>query len=217
MKFDESNKIGLIGENLFERYISFKGHKYKDVRDIKKFQYLDMDFVLFNPDVYTEDDSCLDLFHESDIRSGNPSVYRRRRKEIGMGVEVKVDCVTHNRKRRKDGTISDGTGNMVYEIISHNMPGCLARTYADYILYVCVDDFDEAGVYKFVKVYLVETVKLRCWITKKENERYLKPKSIEMIDGQLENINNYLILVEKLVKDEVFIDVTDKYEEFFYS
>ena len=217
MKFDESNKIGLIGENLFERYISFKGHKYKDVRDIKKFQYLDMDFVLFNPDVYTEDDSCLDLFHESDIRSGNPSVYRRRRKEIGMGVEVKVDCVTHNRKRRKDGTISDGTGNMVYEIISHNMPGCLARTYADYILYVCVDDFDEAGVYNFVKVYLVETVKLRCWITMKENERYLKPKSIEMIDGQLENINNYLILVEKLVKDEVFIDVTDKYEEFFYS
>ena len=55
------------------------------------------------------------------------------------------------------------------------------------------------------------------WITKKENELYLKPKSIEMIDGQLENINNYLILVEKLVKDEVFIDVTDKYEEFFYS
>ncbi len=215
MKFDESNKIGLIGEELFERYISFKGHKYKDVRDIKKFQYLDMDFVLFNPDVYTEDDSCLDLFHESDIRSGNPSVYIRRRNEIGMGVEVKVDCVTHNRKRRKDGTISDGTGNMVYEIISHNMPGCLARTYADYILYVCVDDFDEAGVYKFVKVYLVETVKLRCWITKKKNERYLKPKSIEMIDGQLENINNYLILVEKLVKDEVFIDVTDKYEQFF--
>lgn len=215
MKFDDSNKIGLIGEDLFERYISYKGHKYKDVRDMKKFQYLDMDFVLFNPDVYTEDDSCLDLFHESDIRSGNPSVYLRRRNEIGKSVEVKVDCVTHNRKRRKDGTISEGTGNMVYEIISHNMPGCLARTYADYILYVCVDDFDETGVYKFKKVYLVETVKLRGWMTKKENECYLKPKSIEMIDGQLENINNYLILVDKLVKDEVFIDVTKKYEPFF--
>jgi hypothetical protein len=215
MKFDDSNKIGLIGESLFERYISSIGRKYKDVRDIKNFQYLDIDFVLFNSDVYTEDDSCLDVFYESEIRSGNPSVYLRRRNEIGMGVEVKVDCVTHNRKRRKDGTISEGTGNIVYEIISHNMPGCLARTYADYILYVCVDDFDETGVYKFVKVYLAETVKLREWMTKKENECYLKPKSIEMIDGQLENINNYLILVDKLKNDKIFKDVTEMYEPFF--
>jgi hypothetical protein len=215
MKFDDSNKIGLIGESLFERYISSIGRKYKDVRDIKNFQYLDIDFVLFNSDVYTEDDSCLDVFYESEIRSGNPSVYLRRRNEIGMGVEVKVDCVTHNRKRRKDGTFSEGTGNMVYEIISHNMPGCLARTYADYILYVCVDDFDETGVYKFVKVYLVETVKLREWMTKKENECYLKPKSIEMIDGQLENINNYLIPVDKLKNDKIFKDVTEMYEPFF--
>jgi hypothetical protein len=215
MKFDDSNKIGLIGESLFERYISSIGRKYKDVRDIKNFQYLDIDFVLFNSDVYTEDDSCLDVFYESEIRSGNPSVYIKRRNEIGMGIEVKVDCVTHNRKRRKDGTFSEGTGNMVYEIISHNMPGCLARTYADYILYVCVDDFDETGVYKFVKVYLVETVKLREWMTKKENECYLKPKSIEMIDGQLENINNYLIPVDKLKNDKIFKDVTEIYEPFF--
>lgn len=215
MEFDDSNKIGLIGENLLERYLSYHRRKYKDVHDNKYFQHLDIDFVQFSPDVYTDDDSCLDLFLDSDVRSGNPNVYLKRRKEIGIGIEVKVDCVTHNRKRRKDGTISEGTGNMVYEIISHNMPGCLARTYADYILYVCVDDFDETGVYKFVKVYMTETVKLRGWMTKKENECYLKPKSIEMIDGQLENINNYLILVDKLKNDKIFIDVTDKYEQFF--
>jgi hypothetical protein len=52
-------------------------------------------------------------------------------------------------------------------------------------------------------------------MTKKENECYLKPKSIEMIDGQLENINNYLIPVDKLKNDKIFKDVTEMYEPFF--
>lgn len=217
MEFDDSVDVGLIGERLFERYISSNGCKYKDVRDDSRFQHLDIDYVLFNPEVYTKDGSCLDLFLDSDIFSGVESVYGKRRREVGTSVEVKVDTRTHNRKLREDGTVYPGTGNMVYEIISHNMPGCLARTYTDYILYICVDDFDEKGVYRVVKVYRAETVKLRNFMTKDWNVRYLKPKSLHKVDGRVENINNYLIPVAKLVESGVFIDVTDKYKPFFES
>ena len=45
MDFNSSSKLGMLGEELFEKYLSSTGKLYKDVRNDERFQELDIDYV----------------------------------------------------------------------------------------------------------------------------------------------------------------------------
>lgn len=213
MDFNSSSKLGMLGEELFEKYLSSTGKLYKDVRNDERFQELDIDYVIFKPEYYTEDDRCLDVYLCSALESGNPDVYKKRREKIGCSVEVKVDCVTHNRKAYPEGTISHGTGNMVYEVISHNNVGCMARTRTDYLFYVCVDNFDNKDVYEVVKVYYGDMFDIRAYICNPDNKDAVKVKALKFVDGKEENIFNLLLPVNDMVLKGALSDCTSTYKD----
>lgn len=212
--FEISNKEGAIGEQLYIDYLNNQNKNFYDVRDDVNCQELDIDFIIpvkFNV-------SLNEIL--SKIRSGNPNKRQERQKNIGYGVEVKVDKVTHNRYKKRNGEISNGTGNLVYEVISHNMPGCLARSYADFILYVCIDTFDEYTILK--KAYMINLHRWRdSMVNSDKNNQNIKLKPLKFVleNGKQveENILNILHPVKDLLQlgDTVIKDYTDKLKPFF--
>ena len=120
--FDKDNKLGKIGEKLLYKILcnSPKTKKVVDVSDEKIFQLIDVDFVQFikfgifgSP--YTIEDVKKNL------------IGRGRNKSFFLLYEVKTD------------TVSLKSRNVVFEIISHDGPGCAASSRADYFFYVFVD------------------------------------------------------------------------------
>ena len=179
--FLNDNEIGKIGENIFEKhfyeYITLNESKGKtlklvDVRDDKVFQELDIDYVALI-DNHAIDDLLIN------IRSGNPKLIDERVNNIGYTFEVKTDTRTSE------------TGNIVYEILSHNMPGCLARCYADFLIYVCLNRYNHNIV---DAVYSINVHKLRNWLTNNNNKKYYKTNAISK-----EGILNFLINIDSLI------------------
>ncbi len=180
MEFRDSNKEGQIAEDLMIEYWNSKGCDFIDVRTDKFFQDLDVDFIIPKKG-YTKE-SCCNVNDKNEI------------KKYGHLVEIKLDKVIHSRHKCKNGVISHGTGNFVYELISHNNPGCLARCYADLLIYVCVDVYDE--VYKLEHAYLIDLYNLRKYMTKNHNK--LQLKGIQNIDNIEENVLNILINIKDI-------------------
>lgn len=211
MSFQNSLQDGKIGEQLYIDYVKSINGNIIDVRNDKQCQLLDIDFIRTYENHTKEE--VLD-----NIQNGNPEKRIQRQKEIGYAVEVKLDKATHNRKLI-NGKITHGTGNIVYEVISHNMPGCTARTYADFVLYICVDTFEP--VTKLIKAYMINMYNLRKAMTESKE---LKNKMIfkQMTYVQENNIQtkedilNILIPVEEITKlNNIIIDYTDKLINFF--
>lgn len=211
MSFQNSLQDGKIGEQLYIDYAKSINCNIIDVRNDKQCQLLDIDFIRLYENHTKEE--VLD-----NIQNGNPEKKIQRQKEIGYAVEVKLDKATHNRKLL-NGKITYGTGNIVYEVISHNMPGCTARTYADFVLYICVDTFEP--VTKLVKAYMINMYNLRKAMTESKE---LKNKMIfkQMTYVQENNIStkedilNILIPVEEITKiNNIITDYTNKLINFF--
>lgn len=212
MAFDDSNIEGQVGEQMYIDYLKDNNINFIDVREDELCQWLDIDFIIPQGN-HTKKD-ILD-----NIRNGNPNKRTQRQKEIGYTVEVKLDKVTHNRYINKNGMISNGTGNLIYELISHNMPGCLARSYADFILYICVDTFDEQTVLS--KAYMINLYKWRqAMVDSIDNTQNIKLKSLKylMVKGikTEENILNILHPVYNLMSTKgIVVDITEKIKTFF--
>ena len=213
MSFNESNYEGQIGEQLYIDYMNDNNIKFADVREDKLCQWLDIDFIILHNN-HTKEDVL------ENIKNGNPSKRNIRQKTIGYAVEVKVDKVTHNRFLKKNGEISDGSGNLVYEIISHNMPGCLARSYADFILYICIDTFEDNTIFK--KAYMINLYKWRQAMidSGKDNTQNIQLKPLKYIQekGNLEEeyVLNILHPVNKLLEvPNTIADFTTKLNKYF--
>ena len=110
MEFRDSNKEGQIAEDLMIEYWNSKGCDFIDVRTDKFFQDLDVDFIIPKKG-YTKE-SCLNVNDKNEI------------KKYGHLVEIKLDKVIHSRHKCKNGVISHGTGNFVYELILFVPDGC---------------------------------------------------------------------------------------------
>ena len=211
MSFQNSLQDGKIGEQLYIDYVKSINGNIIDVRNDKQCQLLDIDFIRVYENHTKEE--VLD-----NIQNGNPEKRIQRQKEIGYAVEVKLDKATHNRKLL-NGKITYGTGNIVYEVISHNMPGCTARTYADFVLYICVDTFEP--VTKLIKAYMINMYNLRKAMTEsKELKNKMLFKQMTYVQENniqtKEDILNILIPVEEIIKlNNIIIDYTDKLINFF--
>lgn len=146
--FKESEKDGQIGEGIFECFFKHmyhpKGWENYNARREPDAQEKDFDYLLIKNGV------TYDIFIEQRMYlSGNPEV-RKKRKEKAIAVEVKTDF---------DITWS---GNLCLETISHSMPGCFARTYADYFYYVGIDKKTN----NVTCVYLMDVPLMRQYIHK---------------------------------------------------
>ena len=210
MSFYDSNLDGQVGEQLYIDYLNANNIKFIDVRNDIECQQLDIDFII--PHGNNTKDDILKY-----VRHAHFNDRTQRQQKIGYTVEVKLDKVTHNRYITKNGDISNGTGNLVYELISHNMPGCLARSYADFILYICVDTFDEYTTLK--KVYMINLFNWRNLMTQNNNlNMRLKPIAFVVENNKpvKEDILNILCPVQNLLQyNNVIKDVTKKFEKFF--
>lgn len=211
MSFQDSLQDGKIGEQLYIDYVKSINGNIIDVRNDKQCQLLDIDFIRTYENHTKEE--VLD-----NIQNGNPDKRIQRQREIGYAVEVKLDKATHNRKLI-NGKMTYGTGNIVYEVISHNMPGCTARTYADFVLYICVDTFEP--VTKLIKAYMINMYNLRKAMTESKelkNKMILKQMTYVQENNipTKEDILNILIPVEELIKlNNIITDYTDKIINFF--
>lgn len=210
MSFYDSNLDGQVGEQLYIDYLKANNIKFIDVRNDIECQQLDIDFII--PHGNNTKDNILKY-----VRHAQFNDRTQRQQKIGYTVEVKLDKVTHNRYITKNGDISNGTGNLVYELISHNIPGCLARSYADFILYICVDTFDEYTTLK--KVYMINLFNWRNLMTQNNNlNMRLKPIAFVVENNKpvKEDILNILCPVQNLLQyNNVIKDVTKKFEKFF--
>lgn len=213
MGFNKSNLEGQIGEEMYINYLTSNNIKFFDVRKDEQCQWLDIDFII-PANNHTKEEIL------KEVKRAKPNTRTKRQKEIGYTVEVKVDKVTHNRYKKYNGEISEGTGNLVYELISHNMPGCMARSYADFILYVCIDTYDSDIMIK--KVYMINLYKWRLAIINsgKDNTQNIILKPIKYIkeQGKLveENILNILHPIEKLLTVEGAVkDLTNRFLPYF--
>lgn len=211
MSFESSKLEGEIGEQMFIDFLNCNNIKFIDVRDDELCQWLDIDFIILKNN-HTKEEV---LKH---IRSGNEIERRKRIDEIGYAVEVKVDKVIHCRDN-KNGKITYGTNNLVYEIISHNMPGCLARCYSDYILYVCMDVFEP--ITKLSEVYLIDLYRWRQAIGKSIRDKekvFLKSLECVKENGKevKEDIVNILYSIDNIKeKKEICKNITDKFKNLF--
>lgn len=225
MAFNDSIEIGKIAEEMYKQFLiasgKIEGKDFIDVRNNDDLcQWLDIDFIILKNNHNKQDVL-------NDIRSGNPKKRKERINNIGYAVEVKLDTVTHNRYKNKDNIITEGTGNLVYELISHNMPGCLARSYADFILYVCVDNFEYITQLK--KVYMINLFNWRKSMTqidaiKKQNIKLKPIETLKEFNANTntfefvnENILNILCPVKNLIDntDNTIMDWTNKFSNFF--
>lgn len=212
MSFNTSLNEGSIGEQLYIDYLNNKQIKFYDVRYDTQCQWYDIDFIIPQNNNTKED-----IINH--VKYADPNNRINRQKEIGYTVEVKLDKATHSRYITKSGYISNGTGNIVYELIAHNMPGCLSRCCADFILYVCIDMFDEVTTLQ--KVYMINLYNWRQLLTNDKNlskHLILKPSKFVLEKGKQveENVLNMLCPVNLLLPHQNIIkDLTNQFKPFF--
>ena len=198
MSFESSKLEGEIAEQMFIDYLKFHGKKFFDARNDKECRLFDIDFITLK-NKHNEKEVL------KDITNGNYDKRKKRIEEVGCAIEVKLDKVIHNRSK-KNNKLTYGTNNFVFEEISHNMPGWAARCYADYILYVCVDTFDD--IMSLAKVYLIDLYKLR--YTPDDEEYEAVNLDIIEIYRQLGEFENAKELLEQTTRRTHFISTIEK-------
>ena len=183
--FQLDNDIyGKFGERVFAEYAKSKGWAVVDVSDDPYYQLIDVDYVHIKDATMT----VHDFFHRW--------MFKRpleKRKNSAIMFEVKAD------------TRVGGTGNVLYEIISHDGPGCLAISRADFIFYVQVNDDGT----KAEKAWNINLNKWRTWL--RENGYYINSKGFAI---RLHNFNrtndkvlNALCKIETMVEEGFAVEV----------
>lgn len=99
----------------------------------------------------------------------------------------------------KTDTVSIDTRNIVYEILSHDNPGCLAKSKAEFVYYVFLDRED-----KIAERYILNLREWRRWIREHSNDcnksSFLKTHNFNRTNDKC---FNFLCNIEKLVEDKV--------------
>ena len=131
---NDVNTIGPIGENRLKEIFGSKC-VYEDISDDKRFRIFDIDFIKYN-DGIKDRERVLNAFYEGySGASVNATTY-----------EVKTDTALFKYR------------NMVYEELSHGNPGCLARSKADVVFYLAIDNMG-----RILEEMAIDLHKLRVW------------------------------------------------------
>ena len=177
--FQVDNEVyGKFGEKIFAEYAKQKGWNIVDVSNDPYYQLIDVDYVNIKDSSIT----ARDFFHKWIFRKP-----LEKRRETGIMFEVKAD------------TRVGGTGNVLYEIIAHDGPGCLAISRADFIFYVQVNDDGT----KAEKAWMINLTKWRTWL--RENGYLINSKGFAILLNNFNRTNdkvlNALCKIEKMVQE----------------
>lgn len=173
---NDVKEFGPIGERRLQMILENKGHKFEDVSNDRRFNAFDIDVIQYDEDNITSDEIYKAYCDNKSARELNAVAY-----------EVKTDTY---------GIISR---NIVYEDLSNSNSGCMARTRADFLYYVFINENKEV-----VEEFLIEIKKLRWWLMTNFSAinkcDYLKAKSMRR--GQ-DNTGIFLINIDRLIDDKV--------------
>jgi len=159
----DNDVFGKKGESLFESYATRKKYTIVNVTEDKNFQDKDIDYIIIlNPEYNIERILGENLFTKYSAH-----------KDDWVSVEVKTD------------TRTNATRNLVYEVLSHDNPGCLARSVADFIFYVAVND-DATQIYS---AWMVNLKRWRTWLREVSPE--LNKEDAKNLPVRLHNFNTY--------------------------
>ena len=182
----DNDVFGKKGESLFESYAKRKKYTIINVTEDKNFQDKDIDFIIIlNPEYSIE-------------RILNENLFTKysSHKDDWVSVEVKTD------------TRTNGTRNLVYEVVSHDNPGCLARSVADFIFYAAVND-DATQIYD---AWIINLKKWRTWL--REISPELNKEDAKNLPVRLHNFNtygdaclNFLCNVDALVDKRIAVKI----------
>ena len=182
----DNDVFGRTGEELFEKYAQDKNYSYIDVREHPDFQDKDIDYAI----IFNEEYDIPKILTESFTKQ------KASRMKNWTTVEVKTDTRTY------------GTRNLVYELLSHDNPGCLARSLADFVFYVAIND--NATVIH--EAWMVNLQKWRTWI--RETSPNLNNNDARDLPIRLHNFNtygdaclNFLCNVDTLVKEGIAVKI----------
>lgn len=211
MSFESSRKEGEIAEQMVIDFFNHSKRTFYDARNDKLCRHYVIDFITLKNN-HTKEDIL------KNIESCDENEIKEIIEKIGCAIEVKLDKVTHNRHICKNGKLSYGSRKFVYEIISHNKPGWAARCRAHYILYFCIDTFDEIA--KLSEVYLIDFNKLKnnleYFISNGDAIKKELPYVMEEGVQVKEDIVNYLINIDAMKQKEgVCKVVTEYFIDFF--
>ena len=103
----------------------------------------------------------------------------------------------------KADTVSVSSRNIIYEVLSHDNPGCLAKSKAEFIYYAFLDQNDNV-----VERYLIDLKKWRQWI-REHCKDCNRSKYLILInfDRTHDRVMNFLCNIDKMVEDGVAKDV----------
>jgi hypothetical protein len=209
MKFEESAKEGQIGENIYIEFLKENNINFYDARENPIYQHIDIDFVILKNN-HSHEEVLQHLTH------AEPQTRHIRQQEIGYAVEVKLDKVTHNPIIKNNQLISNGTGNIVYELISHAMPGCMAKSCADFILYVCVGQNINTQFTELKKAYLINLYNWRQYLCRPINIKTCVLKALETLGHNDNDILNILQPIKDIANNKSIVtDYTQKLIKFF--
>lgn len=186
--FNTDNEMfGKLGERDFIEYCNERCTQVLDVSGELIYQLADIDFLVTkNKDVdlsrYLKDDGS------GFVKHFIFSIGFKNREVIK--VEVKCD------------TVSLTTRNIVFEIISHDGPGCCSLTKADFLYYVFIDDYKVKR-----EAWIINLEKLRCFLRETVFGRLYE----NWIDSEnAVRLNNFNKYGDKVANFLVNIDILEK-------
>ena len=177
----DNDVYGKFGENVFEQWSNNKGFKTLNVTSDKEFQDQDIDFISIVNKEYDKERLLLE---------DKLSFYSEERaKNTAFTTEVKTDTRTFS------------TRNVVYELLSHDNPGCLARSKADFIFYVAVDE--DATVTK--EAWFINLSKWRKWLREHSRDvnHHDSPIKLNNYSTHGDGCMNFLCNIDQMVKDGI--------------
>lgn len=193
----DNEEFGKLGEHDFIDYCDSRGIWVMDVSDELVYQLADIDFLVTkNNDIdlsrYLQDDGSGFVKHFIfSIGFKNREVFK---------IEVKCD------------TVSLTSRNIVFEVISHDGPGCCSLTKADFLYYVFVDD-DKVKR----EAWMINLQKLRCFIREtvfgKLYNNWIEPENAVRMNNfnkYGDKVANFLINIDILKKNKIAVKVFPK-------
>lgn len=143
-------KIGKIGESFFEKYYfpTIKRSdetKIIDVRKTRLERENDIDYIVVPKDMIVDDVNNLEWqnFIKDELMSHTE---KKLKKSKIFAIEVKTD------------TKALKTGNVPYDITSHDKPGGLGRSLADFIFFAAIDENQNVRKYSMINSFKLRRV-----------------------------------------------------------
>lgn len=186
-KVKEQQDVGEIGENFSFKFIlpKFPSHKVcVDTRGTQLEKDKDIDALLFKTD---EKIDINDLNTQNDIKERlSYHILDGLEEQDFYAIEIKTD------KRITE------TGNIVYDITSHDKPGGLARSECDFLIYVFLNENNQVCKYSIINMFkLREYIRVNCNLIGVEGSG-LKYKDFQ--DEENEKDGNSLLLLINIYK-----------------